>query len=296
MAVKGRVHGRPAHDKPEDAKKTKEVADELRTLILSGEWRPGHVLPSQRELESKYRVSTVTVRNAVSLLAEEGLIEKSQGRRSLVADREPVHPLVIRRAGGAADPAAVVTPQELGSGEPGPGEPGPEGPEWREGLAAGERRVDLVTEPPIAFLGGPEAVAPQRRAEQRRTAVPRIFATLLGLESGRILVERAITLAVGGEPILVSTSYLPLEAAGDDLRWREAEVGELAVAGARVLAEPVEDRVRMPVPAESEALRIGRGVPVRVLSRRCRVLLDDQPVPAGVIVLARGDRVFLRWD
>lgn len=284
MAVKGRVHGRPANHKPEDAKKTKEVADELRTLILSGEWRPGHVLPSQRELEGKYQVSTVTVRNAVSLLAEEGLIEKSQGRRSLVADREPVHPLLIRRAGGAADPAAVVTPE------------GPGGLQWREGLAAGDRQADLVAEPPISFLGRPGAAAPQRSAEQRRTAVPRIFASLLGLEPGRILVERAITLAVSGEPILVSTSYLPLEAAGDDLRWREAEVGELAVTGARVLADPVEDRVRMPVPAESEALRIGRGVPVRVLSRRCRVQLDDQLVPAGVIVLARGDRVFLRWE
>jgi DNA-binding GntR family transcriptional regulator len=276
MAVKGRIHGRPVSDKPEDAKKTKEVADELRTLILSGEWRPGHVLPSQRELEGKYRVSTVTVRNAVSLLAEEGLIEKSQGRRSVVADREPVHPLVVRRAGAAAGaPSAVAV---------------------TGGAEAGERPVDQVTEPPISFVGGPDTGAPQRRAEQRRTAVPRIFATLLDIEPGRILVERAITLSVGGEPILTSTSYLPPEAAGDDPRWREVEVGELAVVGHQVLAEPVEDRVRMPVPAESDALRIGRGVPVRVLSRRCRVMLDDQPVPAGVIVLARGDRVFLRWD
>lgn len=283
MAVKGRVHGRQPSDKPEDAKKTKEVADELRTLILSGEWRPGHVLPSQRELEGKYQVSTVTVRNAVSLLAEEGLIVKSQGRRSLVADREPVHPMVIRRAGGAATTAATANTVAASVVAPGDAE-------------AGGRRVDLVTEPPISFVGNRDTGDPQRRAEQRRTAVPPIFAALLGIEPGRIVIERALTLAVGGEPILTSTSYLPPEATGDDPQWRDVEVGELAVVTHPVQADPVEDRIRMPVPAESDALRIGRGVPVRVLSRRCRVMLEGQLVPAGVIVLARGDRVFLRWD
>ena len=287
-------------DRPEEAKKTKELADELRALILTDDWPPGYVLPSQSELERQHGVSTVTVRNAVSTLAEEGLIEKSQGRRSRVANREPAHRLVIRRPVHATgQPADGAAGGAGGSGGAGGGSATGGGSGAAESSGAGGV-ADRVAEPPISFAGGPDAGTPQRQHEQRTVAMPRLFASLLGLEPGEVLVERRLTLIVGKEPILTSTSYLPVDLAAGDQSWHDVEVGQLAVVGHTVHAEFVEERARMPIPAESEALRIGRGVPVRVLSQPCRVVAAGQPagrsLPAGVIVLARCDRVFLRWD
>jgi len=55
------------------------IADDLRTRLTAGEPAPGGLLPSEAELCSRYDVSRVTVRRALDLLREEGLIESRQG-------------------------------------------------------------------------------------------------------------------------------------------------------------------------------------------------------------------------
>jgi GntR family transcriptional regulator len=55
------------------------IADELRGRVESGELRPGRLLPSESELSRAHAVSRVTVRKALDLLREEGLIDARQG-------------------------------------------------------------------------------------------------------------------------------------------------------------------------------------------------------------------------
>lgn len=61
-----------------------EIAAELRGRIVSGEWEPGHRLPSEEELKSHYRKGGPTVRQALDVLLAEGLIDKQHGRGTFV--------------------------------------------------------------------------------------------------------------------------------------------------------------------------------------------------------------------
>ncbi len=59
----------------------------LREKILSGACAAGERLPTESELIRQYGVSRITVRQALAALAEEGLIERQQGRGTFVAER-----------------------------------------------------------------------------------------------------------------------------------------------------------------------------------------------------------------
>lgn len=56
----------------------------LKDKILAGDLPPGHKLPSEAELIDEYRVSRTVVREAVTRLRAEGLVETFQGRGSFV--------------------------------------------------------------------------------------------------------------------------------------------------------------------------------------------------------------------
>jgi GntR family transcriptional regulator, transcriptional repressor for pyruvate dehydrogenase complex len=60
------------------------VVDALKDRILSGDLAPGAKLPSEAELLAAYGVSRTVVREAVSRLQAEGLVETFQGRGSFV--------------------------------------------------------------------------------------------------------------------------------------------------------------------------------------------------------------------
>ncbi len=59
----------------------------LREKITSGFFVAGDRLPTESELTTQYSVSRITVRQALSALADEGLIERRQGRGTFVAAR-----------------------------------------------------------------------------------------------------------------------------------------------------------------------------------------------------------------
>ena len=61
------------------------IADELRRQIAMGELANGAVLPSEAELAGSYDVSRVTVRKALELLREDGLVSSRQGYGWFVA-------------------------------------------------------------------------------------------------------------------------------------------------------------------------------------------------------------------
>jgi len=56
-----------------------EIADALRSEIQSGERGLGTVLPSESELSDQHGASRVTVRKALELLREDGLVDSRQG-------------------------------------------------------------------------------------------------------------------------------------------------------------------------------------------------------------------------
>lgn len=56
-----------------------QLANTLRGQISSGAFDSGELLPSERELCDSYNVSRSTVRQAIQLLREEGLIRKERG-------------------------------------------------------------------------------------------------------------------------------------------------------------------------------------------------------------------------
>ncbi len=57
----------------------------IEDRILSGEWLPGTQVPSERELCEQYRISRITVRQALSALVMEGRLVRTQGRGTFVA-------------------------------------------------------------------------------------------------------------------------------------------------------------------------------------------------------------------
>jgi GntR family transcriptional repressor for pyruvate dehydrogenase complex len=61
------------------------VADELRRDIRTGLHQPGERLPGNRELAANFGVSMGSIREAISLLVNEGLIETRAGRGTYVA-------------------------------------------------------------------------------------------------------------------------------------------------------------------------------------------------------------------
>lgn len=62
------------------------LAEELWSRIASGEWSPGTKLPTVVELARIYGVSPVTVRGALSLLVEQGLVHSRQGKGTFVLE------------------------------------------------------------------------------------------------------------------------------------------------------------------------------------------------------------------
>jgi GntR family transcriptional regulator len=70
---------------------SRRIAEDLRQAIESGELASGEKLPSERDLAERYGSARNTAREAVRLLAEEGLVLAEHGRGVFV---RPVTPLI----------------------------------------------------------------------------------------------------------------------------------------------------------------------------------------------------------
>lgn len=61
-----------------------QIAEQIRTSILAGEFTPGEKLPPERELAEMFGVSRPSVREALNTLAAAGLVESYQGGGTVV--------------------------------------------------------------------------------------------------------------------------------------------------------------------------------------------------------------------
>jgi GntR family transcriptional regulator len=71
----------PARPRP-DAGRTvryRAIADDLRQQVEAGDFAAGRVLPSEADLSASYGASRVTVRRALEVLRDEGLLDARQG-------------------------------------------------------------------------------------------------------------------------------------------------------------------------------------------------------------------------
>jgi len=153
----------------------RQFADGLRSQILSGELEPGHKLPSEAKLMDQWDTSRTTVRQALAVLAHEGLIESRKGSgvrvRDVSADRD-LHnfkPIVrIETTRGSA---------------------------WKRGRSMWERDVQ-----------GREFANDQLKTG--RTTAPDRVAAVIGTNDAGFRSRRY---RVDGRPALLSVSYLPFE-------------------------------------------------------------------------------------
>lgn len=79
----------PAHiaapiEQPPGLSRYGALAAALRSRIVAGEWPPGSALPAEQALASQHGVALGTMRQALALLVEQGLIERIHGRGTFV--------------------------------------------------------------------------------------------------------------------------------------------------------------------------------------------------------------------
>ncbi|WP_377271894.1 GntR family transcriptional regulator [Peterkaempfera sp. SMS 1(5)a] len=235
------------------------IADELRTAILTGRLKPGDRVPGENTLMEQHGVAKETARRALATLAAEGLIETRRGSGTFVKAFRP-----IRRRGT----------KRLAQSQ------------WGEGRSIWE--ADLDDRPMTTD-----------RLEVGEVDCPPHVAPLLGLEPGARVVMRNRRYLVDGEPVMLAVSYLPAALAGGT-RIAEADTGPGGVYArlAEVGAGPVwfreEVRVRMPLPEEAEALRLGPGSPVALIVRHAYAE-GGRPVEVNEMTLD-ASRYLLEWE
>ena len=153
----------------------RQIADDLRRRILSGELPEGdqQPLPSEIELMDHYEASRNTVRDAIKLLVTRGLVETRPGQGTFVIER--INPFVTTLTG---DP-------ETGRG-------GGEGDVYIAEVEAGGR-TPATSDPRVEI--------------QRASAAT---ADALRIEEGDQVVSRHYQRFIDGTPFSLQTSFYPM--------------------------------------------------------------------------------------
>ena len=210
----------------------RQIAEHLRTAITNGEYPSGSKLPSERQLAAHYGVTQKTVREAISLLHSEGLVEARHGLGQFV--REPTAQRLayrrFRRENRHAGRAAFH--YELD----------------QEGKQ-GQVDTEVTREPASAEVAG-----------------------RLGLAEGDDTVVRRRHYWIEGQPAKTSVSHLPASIAGGTAIEQENPGPGGIYARLEELGHHLDHFIeeinsRMPQPEEASFLQTGRGTPVFVLHR-----------------------------
>jgi len=77
----------------------RQVADTLRRRIQNGVYQQGETIPTFIELEGLFDVSSITVRKAVGILSDEGLVDGRRGIGTVVIANQPVERVTIEVSG-----------------------------------------------------------------------------------------------------------------------------------------------------------------------------------------------------
>jgi DNA-binding GntR family transcriptional regulator len=91
------------------APKYQRIADELRRRIRTGEFAAGERMPAETDLTTQFRVSLPTVRQALSMLRAEGLIESRHGIGTFVKESRRLQRRSRHRYGRARSDKQLLT-------------------------------------------------------------------------------------------------------------------------------------------------------------------------------------------
>ncbi|MCP3030938.1 UTRA domain-containing protein [Halobacillus sp. A1] len=66
----------------------RRIAQKIKEDISEGIWKDGEAIPTELHLSEQYQASRVTVRQAIKVLVEEGLLERIQGSGTYVKEQK----------------------------------------------------------------------------------------------------------------------------------------------------------------------------------------------------------------
>lgn len=229
---------------------SRRIAEELRRSISAGTIKPGDKLPSERTLAQQYKTARNTAREAIRLLAEQGLVTAQHGRGVFVRPTPHVRLLLS-------------------------------GSNYRR-----HRKLGLPGFNAQAMEQG--QVAEQRLLKVATVAAPAEIALQLDLDDQAPVVLRRRLFLVNDQPVALCDSYYPLDlAAGTPIADHERIKGGVHALIEdpqgpirRRVSRSVDNLVaRMPTQSEVDLLRLPIGVPViRVL----RTIYDTNREPLEV--------------
>lgn len=75
----------------------RQLLEQVRRMVASGQLSPGTALPSVRELALQHAVNPMTISKAYALLEAQGLLERNRGKPMTVASQGRARPGVTRR-------------------------------------------------------------------------------------------------------------------------------------------------------------------------------------------------------
>lgn len=223
-----------AADSKSDRPVFKQIADDLRGQIQSGELGEGQQLPSETELMATHGAARGTVRQAIMVLKGEGLVLTEHGRGAFVRLRPPLHRLAydrFSRSNRAAGRAAFLADAEA------------------SGYSAG---VDSLS--------------------VRREKASAEVARRLGLRAGTSVVVRERRYLADDQPVELATSYIPGSIArGTAIEDADTGPGGIYARMEEMgfTLDHFEEEItgRMPTPEESRSLDMSGGIPVFELLR-----------------------------
>jgi GntR family transcriptional regulator len=237
--------------------KYQQIADRLRDQITRGTLAPEDRLPSEPDLVRQYDASRNTVRLALALLTNQGLVVTRQGLGTFVA--APAKPFT-----------ALLS---------------------RVKLAPGGHHASSAL--PIV---GPDPSKPETvRFVVETVPATASVAEMLEISEGDMVIVRRTRQHIDGVPWLMLNSYFPMDIAGQTAlahagRIEQGSVKLLAELGHEQAGFVDEIGARMPDAVELGFFELSTGVPVIVVNRTS--YSADRPVRLTRYIY-RGDRVRL---
>jgi len=240
--------------------KYQQIADRLREQIDTGALQPGERLPSEPDLVRQFEASRNTVRLAIALLTNQGLVVTRQGLGTFVT--EPSRPFTALLSRTPAHP---------------PGQP-----------------VSTL----LHEVSNPGAEPETTRQVVEKSPASASVAEKLEIATGDLVVVRRRNGAIGGVPWMMMASYFPLDiAAGTPLEQAgDIAIGSiklLADLGYPQAGFVDEIGARMPNAREFAFFGLSTGTPVVVVNRTAYT--QDRPVRMTRYIY-RADRVRLSHE
>ncbi|MGO8885975.1 MAG: GntR family transcriptional regulator [Streptosporangiaceae bacterium] len=240
--------------------KYQQIATRLREQIDSGALKPGQRLPSEPDLVQQFAASRNTVRLALALLTNQGLVVTRQGLGTFV--QEPARPFT-----------ALLSRVK--------------------GVPSGQHSTSA-----LPVLGSADSEPETVRFMVERVTASASVAEKLEIRRGDPVIIRRSQQQIGDVPWLMINSYFPMDLASGTVLEQAGYIEEGSIKVLADLGHPQvgfvdEIRARMPDAREYDFFRLSSGTPVIVVNRT--TYSEDRPIQLTRYIY-RGDRVRLAHE